>query len=181
MGNGLSLFLWGKVYNKEDFILKKIALRDLKFLDEIDILNPKPKKISIGDKFIIIKELPLSSIEKLRKEFSKLMKKFKVLEGVSIPENLKELNQDMDKFEDTIKVVETLLQIPRFRKVFSRMLKTIMPEIGSRGFPTLRYIENMITLTGALNIIIAVWAYNFVADIESKKKIQEVVKDLMKA
>lgn len=180
MEETITLILGGKVYNKEDFILKNIALKDLRFLEEIDILNPKPKKLPIGDKYILIKELPLSTIDKLSKALIKLMRQFKIIKSISIPDSIKELNLNTDKFENTIKIIETLLQQKKFRKVFSRLLKMVMPEIGKRGFPTLRYIENTITLTEASQIIISIWSYNFAVDIDSKKKIQEIIKELIK-
>ena len=135
--------------------MKKISLEDLKFLDEVDILYPKPKKILIGTEYILIKELPIRSINEIKDLFTKLVKKYKVMENLMVPKDLNELNKKTGQFTSIIDIFSLLLYQKKFMKIFLIMLKYVMPEIDTGSFITSKYIQNNITETEAIQIAVA--------------------------
>jgi len=158
--------------------MRLIKLQDLKFLDEVDILYPKPKKIPIGNQFFIVKELPISFMEKLNNEFMRMIYRFKPILSMKFPNNINDLNTKINSFSETIYSIESyLLKNRLFRKLFFKCLKIAMPEMNTKGFISSKYLEKNITMTEALQIMIAIWAYNYTSD--CKKKILMIAKEMM--
>jgi hypothetical protein len=159
--------------------MKLVKLEDLKYLDEVDILYPKPKKIKIADDYVIIKELPLDTLDKLTHVFKKLKRKYPVINDVVVPESVEELNEETDKFENMILVTSILCKAKSFRKIFVKMLKMVMPEMDTKGFIPSKYILKHITETEVLQVVVAIFVYNFASDLKCKKKVKEIAAKLV--
>ena len=157
--------------------MKKIKLKELITLEEIDILYPKPKKIPVGDKYIIIKEISLHRLDRMGKVAKGLMRKYRLLNDLKVPEDPKELVEKTEEFEDIVDVIDQYLRIPRFRKIFVRILRIAMPEMDKRGFISSKYVYLNITHTEALQTLLAIWIYNYVSD--CKKKVKALAKNLL--
>ena len=121
----------------------------------------------------------LSFLEKLGRRFERLMVRYNVLKGITVPDSIEELKKKLDTFEGTLDTLSLLLKSKKFRKVFVKLLKIAMPEIGKSGYPTEKYLINTMTETEAFQVIIALWAYNFAAEVCCKKKVQSMLKKLI--
>lgn len=137
---------------------------ELENIDEVEILTEAPKKVKIGNRFVLIRQLTIREYFWIIKSVMKLYLKYSD-ELIKIYNIYRETVEEKNKFKQTAEYMVTLIKIEAFRKETFKMLNKLFPVVGRRLPFRMSYLERHATPNDILQIIFGLYQYN-IADVK---------------
>jgi hypothetical protein len=140
---------------------------DIKELNEIELEKELPRKILVGQKVVLVRQLTfdeyLTLMSKIARYYPKHLKSFIILLS-----NAKKSEQGTK--QEFFTAIQNAVLINNFKKDMMEILNWMFPVIGKKFFGK-SYLEKNITPFQILCLVEALWDLNFSL---LKKKLQEV-------
>ena len=130
---------------------------DMNDIQEMEIVNEAPRKVRVGDRWLLVRQLTLHEVAYISRDIARLWnghqeRMVEILKLMSMKES-----SLMEQFQTELVFA---IRIDTVRKDLIKLLNKIYPSVGTHWFFRKSYLERHLTPNGLIQLAVGLYQYN---------------------